>query len=181
MKQSNEQRLLIAAAAIGVAALMAGCTTPPPAPAASVPPATPMVAAPPALAPPAEISAADNALAYRHDAAVHLYDKNSDRIFKGILPPFLYAVAVLQIEVDDRGQLTALNWLRAPLHAPEVTAEIERTVRQAAPFPAPVKMGHASYIDTWLWDASGQFQLHTLTEGQSWAVAGTPQAFPPEH
>jgi hypothetical protein len=179
MKQSNQRRILIAAAAIGVAALMAGCTTPPPSPAASAPQATPMVA-PPSLTPPAEISVADTALAYRHDAAVHLYGKNSGRIFKGILPPFLYAVAVLQIEVDSRGQLTALNWMRAPLHAPEVVAEIERTVRQAAPFPAPVKMGSATYIETWLWDASGQFQLHTLTEGQSWAVAGSPPEPPPE-
>jgi len=60
-------------------------------------------------------------------------------------------VAVLQVEVDSRGQVTALNWMREPLHAPEVAAEIERTVRQAAPFPAPVKLGGATYIDTWLW------------------------------
>jgi hypothetical protein len=80
---------------------------------------------------------------------------------------------VLQIEVDSRGQLTSLNWMRVPLHAPEVVAEIERTVRQAAPFPAPVKMGSATYIETWLWDASGQFQLHTLTEGQSWDFTGS--------
>lgn len=123
-----------------------------------------------------QISAADTPLAYRHDAAVHLYDKNSGRIFKGVLPPFLYAVAVLQLEVDSRGQLTALTWMREPLHAPEVVAEIERTVRLAAPFPAPVKLGSAVYIDTWLWDASGSFQLHTLTEGQSWAVTGSQQA-----
>jgi hypothetical protein len=45
-------------------------------------------------------------------------------------------------------------------------AEIERTVRKAAPFPAPVRLGKASYIETWLWDASGSFQLHTLSEGQ---------------
>jgi len=131
------------------------------------------------LAPPVQISAADTPLAYRHDAAAHLYDKNSDRIFKGILPMFLYAVAVLQVEVDSRGQVTALNWMREPPHAPEVVAEIERTVRQAAPFPAPVKLGGATYIDTWLWDASGRFQLHTLTEGQSWVVTGLHQEPPP--
>ena len=114
---------------------------------------------------------ADTPLAYRHDAATHLYGKNSNRIYQGILPPFLYAIAVLQLEVDSRGQVTNLYWMREPLHAPEVVAEIERTVRQAAPFPAPVKLGRATYIDTWLWDASGRFQLHTLTEGQSWDVS----------
>lgn len=122
---------------------------------------------------------AETPLAYRHDAATHLYDKNSDRIFKGILPPFLYAVAVLQVDVDSRGQLTTLTWMREPLHAPEVVAEIERTIRQAAPFPAPVKLGSASYIETWLWDASGRFQLHTLTEGQSWVVTGLQPEPPP--
>jgi hypothetical protein len=47
-----------------------------------------------------------------------------------------------------------------------VTAEIERTVRAAAPFPLPSRMGKVTYTDTWLWDKSGQFQLDTLTEGQ---------------
>jgi hypothetical protein len=118
-------------------------------------------------------SQAVTAQAYRLDAASHLYDKNSSRIFKGILPPFLYAIGVLQVDVDAQGQLTALSWMRPPLHAPEVVAEIERTVRQAAPFPAPVKLGRTSYIETWLWDASGRFQLHTLTEGQFWVASVT--------
>ena len=41
-----------------------------------------------------------------------------------------------------------------------------RTVRAAAPFPAPARMGRVTYTDTWLWDRSGRFQLDTLTEGQ---------------
>lgn len=82
------------------------------------------------------------------------------------MPPLLYAIGVLQVEVDSRGQVTALNWMRAPSHAPEVVAEIERTVRRAAPYPAPVRMGRVTYTDTWLWHKSGNFQLDTLTEGQ---------------
>jgi len=142
---------------------LSGCTTTPP-----LALVAPLVLPPPA--PLLRVSQADTASGYRLDAASHLYDQNSSRIFKGSLPPFLYAIAVLQVEVDSLGQLTALNWLRPPLHAPEVVLEIERTVRQAAPFPAPVKMGRASYIETWLWDASGRFQLHTLTEGQTWVA-----------
>ena len=49
---------------------------------------------------------------------------------------------------------------------PEVMREIERTIRQASPFPAPVRMGRVVYNDTWLWHSSGKFQLDTLTEGQ---------------
>jgi hypothetical protein len=29
-----------------------------------------------------------------------------------------------------------------------------------------VRMGRVVYTDTWLWHASGKFQLDTLTEGQ---------------
>jgi len=104
--------------------------------------------------------------AYRADAAEHIYALNQDRIWKGRMPPLLYAIGVLQVEVDARGNVRSLNWMRAPRHAPEVIAEIERTVRAAAPFPVPARMGKVVYTDTWLWHKSGQFQLDTLTEGQ---------------
>ena len=82
------------------------------------------------------------------------------------MPPMLYAVAVLNVELDPQGHVIGLDWMRAPRHAPEVMREIERTIRQASPFPAPVRMGRVVYTDTWLWHASGKFQLDTLTEGQ---------------
>jgi protein TonB len=103
---------------------------------------------------------------YRRDAATHLYALNKERIFAGKMPPLLYAVGVLQVEIDSRGQVTSTNWMRAPSHAPEVMVEIERSVRKAAPYPAPIKMGSVTYTDTWLWEKSGRFQLDTLTEGQ---------------
>lgn len=124
---------------------------------------------PPAAAkPPAPINEAEatTPLAYRKEAARHLYSKNANRIYKGKLQPMLYAVGVLQINIDSNGQIRSLHWLRAPSHAPEVIREIERTVRAAAPFPAPVRMGNVMYTETWLWDKSGRFQLDTLTEGQ---------------
>ena len=111
-------------------------------------------------------SNAANPRAYRADAASHLYGLNADRIYKGRLPPLLYAIGVLQVEVDGQGYVRNLNWMRAPKHAPEVIAEIEKTVRAAAPFPAPARMGKVVYTDTWLWHKSGRFQLDTLTEGQ---------------
>lgn len=103
---------------------------------------------------------------YRKDGARHLYDRNTHRIYKGKLPPLLHAVGVLQVEVDDRGNVAQVSWMRAPSHVPDVMREIERTVRSAAPFPAPVRMGRVTYTETWLWDRSGNFQLDTLTEGQ---------------
>jgi hypothetical protein len=174
----------MAIVAAAIAALLAGCSTPParqeaarPAPSgapvedarpAGAPPVAPAAAAPP----PAPVagpraSAAATPRDYRRDAATHLYGLNRGRIYPGRLPPLLYAIGVLQVEVDGKGQVQQINWMRAPRHAPEVVAEIERTVRAAAPFPAPARMGRVTYTDTWLWDRSGRFQLDTLTEGQN--------------
>ena len=155
-----------------IAAVIAACRSAP-----SPSPSVPDEAAPPGTvshvtgpAPAAEgsarPSAASNPRAYRQDAATHLYGLNASRIYKGRLPPLLYAIGVLQVDIDARGRVLRTSWMRAPHQAPEVMAEIERTVRAAAPFPAPARMGKVTYTDTWLWDKSGRFQLDTLTEGQ---------------
>ena len=161
-----------------LAVWLSGCSTPapppPPAPNKAPPMIPPAPAKPPApLALPAEpvkpqlpTSNARNAHEYRVDAAKHLYKLNGARIFKGRMPPMLYAVGVLDIEVDKQGQVSRTYWVRAPSHAPEVMQEIEKTVRQAAPYPIPAHMGKVVYSDVWLWHKSGKFQLDTLTEGQ---------------
>ena len=129
----------LAAFAAGIAALVTGCSSQrAAAPAEQVPMATipgPTGPAPAAKAPTTVTkSNAANPRAYRQDAAHHVYDLNQDRIYKGRLPPMLYAIGVLQVEVDGRGNVRNLSWMRAPKHAPEVVAEIERTVRAASPF-----------------------------------------------
>lgn len=161
-------RHALLAAAAGVAALIAGCTSRlVPAPPAPVPAAPSLGSSQPSRpAPVATVSGATNPRAYRRDAASHLYGQNAHRIFQGKLPPQLYAIGVLEVDVDGKGRVTRTHWMRAPSHAPEVVAEIERTVRLAAPYPLPVRMGRVTYTDTWLWDKSGRFQLDTLTEGQ---------------
>ena len=162
---------------LGVIALLvalSACTSAPvsqPEAVAAKPAANPPTIAAPAARktpemPPQASSAAATPRAYRQSGAQHLYALNQDRIYKGRLPPMLKAVGVLNIELDRQGQVTRLDWMRAPHHAPEVMREIERTVRAAAPFPAPARLGKVVYTDTWLWHASGKFQLDTLTEGQ---------------
>lgn len=111
-------------------------------------------------------SSASTPRAYRQDAAIRLYALNAERIYKGRLPPMLYAVGVLDVDIDAAGRVLRTRWLRAPKHAPEVMKDIERMVRAAGPYPAPVRMGKVTWTDTWLWHKSGQFQLDTLTEGQ---------------
>jgi protein TonB len=138
-----------------------------PAPLPPLAPATPMDEPPAvALASPVRLSKAATPRDYRRDAASHIYAHNSSRIYSGKLPPLLYAVGVLDVDIDPRGHVTDIRWVRAPRHAPEVMADIERSVRAAAPYPAPVRLGSVTYTETWLWHKSGRFQLDTLTEGQ---------------
>ncbi len=179
-------RTLLPLACVAAALVLVACGTrraPPPAPAPVPAPApAPSTTAPAPAAPPSAVarppatttppfpsslvSHALTPLAYRRDAANHLYAANAARIYKGMLQPQLYAIGVLDVDIDRQGQITAIHWRRAPSHAPEVMAEIVRTVRAAAPFPAPARMGKVTYTDIWLWDKSGKFQLDTLTEGQ---------------
>ncbi len=160
---------LIAALLSAVAAVISACTSSPigrePAP-PSGPPTGPVTGPVPAAQGSARASAAATERAYRQDGASHLYGLNAARIYKGKMPPLLYAIGTLQVRLDAAGRVTGLSWMRAPSHAPEVVAEIERLVRQASPFPAPARIGRMTYTDTWLWDKSGKFQLDTLTEGQ---------------
>ena len=142
------------------AAIVAACKSGPPAP-------SPQDTHPPeSVSTTPRSSPATTPRAYRQDAARHLYGQNAQRIYKGKLPPLLYAIGVLEVDIDRNGRVTALRWMRAPRHAPEVVKEIERTVRTAAPYPVPARMPRVTYTDTWLWDKSGHFQLDTLTEGQ---------------
>lgn len=111
-------------------------------------------------------SSAANAREYKQDAARHIYQANGARVYGGKLPPLLYAIGTLQVHLDAQGKVKSLHWMRAPKHAPEVIAEIERTVLAASPFPAATKLGAVTWTDTWLWDQGGRFQLDTLSEGQ---------------
>ena len=161
---------LLALADAGVAAIVSACKTPPgPAAPVAQPEPTPSPVIGPIAGPKgsARNSAAPNARAYRESGATHLYGLHANRIYKGRMPPLLYAIGVLNVEINQVGIVTRLDWMRAPRHAPEVIAEIERLIQSASPFPAPTRLGKVVYTDTWLWHKSGKFQLDTLTEGQN--------------
>jgi protein TonB len=155
---------------IAVLALAAGCSSPPPAPPA--PPPKPVVRAP-APPPPAatpqpgrNVSHATNEKAYRQDGARAIYAAYPDSIYKGKLPPLLHAIAVVETEIDANGNVRDVRMIRAPSHAPDVTARVRDLIRKASPLPAPARLGTVRYTETWLVDKSGKFQLDTLTEGQ---------------
>lgn len=103
---------------------------------------------------------------YRKLGAQHIYKTYPKRIYKGKIPPLVYAVVVTETDIDATGKVTGVYFSRTPSHAPEVPPLIADLIKQASPLPNPGKIGAHTYVDTWLWDRSGQFQLDTLTQGQ---------------
>jgi hypothetical protein len=114
----------------------------------------------------AAVSVADNARAYRKDAAHHIYATYPDKIYKGKLPPLVHAIVVLDVELDATGAVREVRTIRVPTHAPDVTAAVKEMIHRASPMPAPSRMGGVTFTEIWLVDKSGRFQLDTLTEGQ---------------
>jgi periplasmic protein TonB len=126
-----------------------------------------MVPQPVRLAPGAlQASQALNERAYRVDAARHIYAAYPSRIMQGMMPPLMHAVLVTETEVDAKGAVTSVRIVRAPATAKEVTPWVVQLIRRAAPLPPPARMGKVRYVEIWLVDKSGKFQVHTLTEGQ---------------
>lgn len=111
-------------------------------------------------------STAVDAKAYRKDGAKHFYAAYRDQIYKGKLPPLIHAIVVAEIDLDAAGNVRDVNMIRTPSHAPDVTERVRQMIRAASPLPAPRRMGGTKYLDIWLVDKSGRFQLDTLTEGQ---------------
>jgi protein TonB len=105
--------------------------------------------------------------AYRKLGAQHIYKKYPKRIYKGKIPPLVYAVVVVETELDAQGNVMRVGFSRTPSHAPEVPPLIAQLIRDASPLPAPAgSVGAHTYVETWLWDKSGRFQLDSLTQGQ---------------
>ncbi len=125
-----------------------------------------MVPAPLLTGPPRE-SKAEIEREYRIDAARHLYAAYPMRIYRGKVPPLIYSVMVVETEIDASGQVMGVNVVRKPA-ADEVAPWVVAMIRRAGPFPAPAKVagGKVRYLDIWLVDKSGLFQVDTLTEGQ---------------
>jgi periplasmic protein TonB len=124
-----------------------------------------MVPAP--LCPAPKASAQDVEQEFRIDAARHLYACYPMRVYRGKLPPLLYGIAIIEIELDAQGNVLAAEITRKPA-ADEVAPWLLAMIRRAAPYPAPARFpeGKLRFKETFFVDKSGLFQTFTLTEGQ---------------
>ena len=114
-----------------------------------------------------KVSLATNPKSYRIDAARHIYESYSSRIYKGRLPPLIHAVVVLETTVDEQGRPREVKVVRGPSHAPDVTAAVREMTFRVGPLPLPSKLGApVRFIEIWLVHKNGRFQLDALTEGQ---------------
>jgi len=105
--------------------------------------------------------------AYRKVGANAIYKKYPKLIYPGKIPPLVYAVVVVETQVAADGTVKKVGFSRTPSHAPEVPPMIAQLIADASPLPAPpANVGAHTYVETWLWDRSGRFQLDTLTKGQ---------------
>lgn len=120
----------------------------------------------PLCAPPRD-SQNDAEREFRIDAARHLYACYPMRVYRGKLPPLLYGVMMVEIELDTTGAVVNVGMVRKPA-ADEVAPWIMAMIKRASPFPAPVKMTGPTvkFMEIFLVDKSGLFQTDSLTEGQ---------------
>jgi len=114
-----------------------------------------------------KVSLATSPKAYRVDAALHIYESYSSRIYKGRLPPLIHAVVVVETTVDDSGHARDVKVVRGPSHAPDVTQAVVEMIRRASPMPLHRALsGNVKFLEIWLVHQDGRFQLDSLTEGQ---------------
>ena len=114
-----------------------------------------------------KISLATSPKAYRLDAARHIYESYSSRIYKGRLPPLIHAVVVVETTVDESGHTRDVKVVRGPSHAPDVTQAVVEMIHRASPMPLHRALsGNVKFLEIWLVHKDGRFQLDALTEGQ---------------
>ena len=180
------------ATVLGLIALLAACasnTPRPTSPAATTSPPlivipTPLPAEPPpvkivsASPPPRVIVAtpvepvinvrkavARNDAEYKREMAQHIYATHVAKLHLGKLMPNLPAIGIVELTINESGQVAQLNWRRKPADLDFVPVT-ERLIYAAQPYPAPAYAKQATFSEVWLWTPAQRFQLDSLTEGQ---------------
>ena len=109
--------------------------------------------------------------AWKMQFAQALHEHQPGKIFEGIPPNPLYAIIVLEIELDAKGGLRSVRNMRAPAHGAKERDAAIASVRAGGPYPAPprvmLKNGVAKFTETWLFDNQRKFRLRSIAAEQS--------------
>lgn len=155
--------------ALMIALALAGCRNKEPTVLPSAPP-TQGVPTAPAPTPAAKpLREAANVEEYKTLVAEHIVAANPALIFSHKLPPMLPAIVVLDIGIDREGKIHQLKVHRS--RDDKASTVAMEAVRNAAPFPKPVKLvkfGHKDLVfsETFLFNKEYQFQVRTLAGPQ---------------
>lgn len=123
---------------------------------------TPRTAAP--VAPPSRTLDA-----YKAEVAQHVMRHNSGQTFSGRLPPMLPAVVVLNITVDEDGELQDVVVQRS--RDPDASKVAVASMRRSGRLPKPASllvtnMRSLTFSETFLFNDQYQFQLRSLAGPQ---------------
>ena len=78
----------------------------------------------------------------------------------------MYAVVVIETDIDATGKVIDVFFSRTPSHAPEVAPMIAELIKAASPLPNPGKLGAPHLRRHLALGQERQFQLDSLTLGQ---------------
>jgi protein TonB len=147
-------------------AILAGCASPPPPVPVEERSTIAIDRAPTAApAPPPSLTLE----AYKAHVARHILARNADRSFSGPLPPMLPAIVVVNITVDEDGQLADVRVQRS--RDPDATRVALASMMRSGPLHRPHGLLAANrramtFSETFLFDRDYRFQLRTLAGPQ---------------
>lgn len=107
--------------------------------------------------------------AYKTQVAYHVMRHNPSHTFSGKLPPMLPAIVVLNITVDEDGELRAVAVQRSrDADASKVAVE---SVKRSGPLPKPARLlasnsRELTFSETFLFNADYRFQLRSVAGPQ---------------
>jgi len=148
------------------AVLLAACAqrSEPPAPAPeSATPATP----PTSRSAPSQ---ANNVAGYKAEVARRVYDTSRDQVFTGQPPPLLRSIVVVNVVIDENGQLVSARVYRDNGDVEMRNAALA-SLKRATPLPRPTRAvlrgRQVEYLESWLFRRDGKFQVRSLAELQA--------------
>jgi protein TonB len=106
---------------------------------------------------------------YKTKVAQHVVQHNPGHSYEGTLPPMLPAIVVLEITVDENGQLANVIVQRS--RDPGASQVALAALRRSTPLPRPQRLalasGRLTFSETFLFADRDRYQLRSLARPQA--------------